>query len=295
MTTMWRALKFVSVFGLDMDNEIEAVEVASQSAGSAIAQGIALSISRTSSIDRVFMGGEQVAFRTWQQAMGERAADTAAIKIHHATLLPTGEDDAPTESVPTLVVDQPCPQQQIEAIAQTGQMTAQIAARSVAHAQFFHEVRIMQASLPQILSGFWVAVELRLVKGGGLLQQLVVSGESDVETSALVQRAKKFATAFSGEVRVTPITQGRRTKRWGMCTGAGASSNTLKEAGRMQIDTLIVGEGPHHTAVQAEESGLAIIYAGHYATETLGVRALAEHLGEKYGIPANFVSAPTGL
>jgi len=122
-----------------------------------------------------------------------------------------------------------------------------------------------------------------------------VSGESDVETSAVVQRAKKFASAFSGEVRVTPITQGRRTKRWGMCTGAGASSDTLKEAGRMQIDTLIVGEGPHHTAIQAEESGLAIIYAGHYATETLGVRALAEHLGAKYGIPASFVNAPTSL
>ncbi len=108
-----------------------------------------------------------------------------------------------------------------------------------------------------------------------------VSGASDVETTALVQRARKFATAFSGEVRVTPITQGRRTKRWAMCTGAGASSDTLKEAARMRIDTLIVGEGPHHTAVQAEESGLAIIYAGHYATETLGVRALAQHLGER--------------
>lgn len=63
----------------------------------------------------------------------------------------------------------------------------------------------------------------------------------------------------------------------------------------MGIDTLIVGEGPHHTAVQAEENDIAIIYAGHYATETLGVRALAEHLGNKYGFPASFVSAPTGL
>lgn len=122
-----------------------------------------------------------------------------------------------------------------------------------------------------------------------------VSGDSDVETAALIQRAQKFASTFSGEVRATPITQGRRTKRWGMCSGAGASSDTLKEAAKMKLDTLIVGEGPHHTAIQAEEIGLTIIYAGHYATETLGVRALAEHLGEKYGIPAHFVNAPTGL
>jgi putative NIF3 family GTP cyclohydrolase 1 type 2 len=47
--------------------------------------------------------------------------------------------------------------------------------------------------------------------------------------------------------------------------------------------------------VHAEENEIAIIYAGHYATETLGVRALAQHLGEKYRIPSSFVSAPTGL
>ena len=46
----------------------------------------------------------------------------------------------------------------------------------------------------------------------------------------------------------------------------------------MDLDTLIVGEGPHHTAVAADDIGLAVIYAGHYATETLGVTALAEHL-----------------
>jgi putative NIF3 family GTP cyclohydrolase 1 type 2 len=63
----------------------------------------------------------------------------------------------------------------------------------------------------------------------------------------------------------------------------------------MKVDTLIVGEGPHWTAIYAEENDLVIIYAGHYATETLGVRALAEHLGEKYGVPSTFVSAPTGL
>ena len=64
---------------------------------------------------------------------------------------------------------------------------------------------------------------------------------------------------------------------------------------RGKVPTLIVGEGPHWTAVYAEENELAIIYAGHYATETLGVRALAEHLGAKFGIPSSFVSAPTGL
>ncbi len=124
---------------------------------------------------------------------------------------------------------------------------------------------------------------------------LGVSGESKIETAVLVERVGNFARKYGSEVRTSAITRNHQTKRWGICTGAGASSETLREAGRMKIDTLIVGEGPHWTAVHAEENDLAIIYAGHYATETLGVRALAEHLGEKYGIPSSFISAPTGL
>jgi dinuclear metal center YbgI/SA1388 family protein len=122
-----------------------------------------------------------------------------------------------------------------------------------------------------------------------------VSGESDIETAALTEQTREFARSYGSEIRTTLIASSRKTKRWAVCTGAGASTETLKQAREMKIDTLIVGEGPHWTAVYAEENELAIIYAGHYATETLGVRALADHLGAKFGIPSSFVSAPTGL
>jgi dinuclear metal center YbgI/SA1388 family protein len=122
-----------------------------------------------------------------------------------------------------------------------------------------------------------------------------VSGESQVETAVLADQARKFAKSYGSEVRTTLIRSDRQTKRWGICTGAGASTETLNEAREMKIDTLIVGEGPHWTAVYAEENELTIIYAGHYATETLGVRALAENLGAKFEIPSSFVSTPTGL
>jgi len=88
---------------------------------------------------------------------------------------------------------------------------------------------------------------------------------------------------------------GRRTRRWALCTGAGASSDTMREAIELGADTLIVGEGPHHTAVDAADAGVVVIYAGHYATETLGVRALAQHVSERFGVPWSFVAAPTGL
>jgi len=120
-------------------------------------------------------------------------------------------------------------------------------------------------------------------------------GEGDVETAELWRRADAFARLHGGIARSTPIPQGHRTRRWAVCTGAGASSETLREAETSGIDTLVVGEGPHHTAVAADDIGLVVVYAGHYATETLGVRALADHLTTTFGIPSTFIAAPTGL
>lgn len=122
-----------------------------------------------------------------------------------------------------------------------------------------------------------------------------VAGESDVATQTLIDKASAFARKYGHVVRATMMKEGRRTKRWAMCSGAGASADTLQEAIDAKFDTLIVGEGPHWTAITAEENDLVIIYAGHYATETLGVCAIAQHLAEKYKVPWSFVSAPTGL
>jgi len=122
-----------------------------------------------------------------------------------------------------------------------------------------------------------------------------VSGEANIPTREIAERARIFAEKHGGGLRSTPITPERRTRRWAICTGAGASAETLNEAHDLRIDTLIVGEGPHWTSIHGEEHGLAIIYAGHYATETLGVRALADHVAQKYGVRSSFVSAPTGL
>lgn len=125
--------------------------------------------------------------------------------------------------------------------------------------------------------------------------EIGVRGEDAVPTAELAERADRFAREWGGSALCAGVAPGRLTRRWGVCTGAGASADTLRESVALGLDTLIVGEGPHWTAVDAEELGLAIIYAGHYATETPGVRALAEHLGARFGLPWSFVHAPTGL
>ena len=144
-----------------------------------------------------------------------------------------------------------------------------------------------------------LARELGLTPTGGFAMlrgvAVGVSGTADVPTTSLRERAAAFSARHGGAMVCTPIPTGRVTRRWGICTGAGASADTLREAAELGLDTLIVGEGPHHTAVQAIDAGLTIMYLGHYATETLGVAALAREIGERFGIESSFIDAPTGL
>lgn len=122
-----------------------------------------------------------------------------------------------------------------------------------------------------------------------------VRGSADIETADIIERARRFARNHGGDVVHTAAPAERRTHQWAVCTGSGASAETLQEASKLGIDTLIVGEGPHWTAVEAEELGIAVIYAGHYATETLGVAALAKHLADRFDVEWIMIHAPTGL
>ncbi len=74
--------------------------------------------------------------------------------------------------------------------------------------------------------------------------------------------------------------------------GAGSEIHAMAETG---VDTFITGEGPHWSYTSAEELGVNLIYGGHYATETFGVKALAEHLAGRFGLEWEFVDHPTGL
>jgi dinuclear metal center YbgI/SA1388 family protein len=75
----------------------------------------------------------------------------------------------------------------------------------------------------------------------------------------------------------------------------GAAGTMLGDARAAGLDTFITGEGPHHTYFDAMESGVNLIYAGHYATETLGVQAMASHLADRFSLDWEFHDHPTGL
>jgi dinuclear metal center YbgI/SA1388 family protein len=165
-------------------------------------------------------------------------------------------------------------------------------------------IAVYSSHIPLDLHPVWgnnvlLAKELGLEPSGGfaLMRGVAVgvSGEADVATDALKDRAAAFSSRFGTALVCTPLRDKQRTRRWAMCTGAGASPETVREALDLGVDTLIVGEGPHHTAVQATDNGLTIMYLGHYATETLGVRALASELATRFSIKSSFIEASTGL
>jgi dinuclear metal center YbgI/SA1388 family protein len=116
-----------------------------------------------------------------------------------------------------------------------------------------------------------------------------VWGELRTERAALQQ---KIAAVLGPVPRLMPFGPAA-VRRVGIITGAGGSM--IADAAAAGLDTYITGEGPHHTFFDAEELGLNVFYAGHYATETAGVKALAGHVSATFRIPWVFLDHPTGL
>jgi len=167
-----------------------------------------------------------------------------------------------------------------------------------------HHVGLYSAHLPldahpTVGNNILLARELGLTTTFGFARHhsvdIGVGGEANTPTVEIIERASAFARRYGGLVRHSTCADERVTRRWAICTGAGASHDTLAEAALRGVDTLIVGEGAHWTSIDAEELGIVVVYAGHYATETLGVQALAADLSARFAMPWIFLHAPTGL
>lgn len=111
----------------------------------------------------------------------------------------------------------------------------------------------------------------------------------DLQFEDLLERVNRLLG-----VSVRVAAHGPRTvQRIGIVSGAGADE--IQGAAVLGIDTFITGEPSHAHHWDAAACQINVIYAGHYATETVGVRALGEQLGEKFGLAVEFLDFPTGL
>ena len=113
-------------------------------------------------------------------------------------------------------------------------------------------------------------------------------GQLEVKREVLTAR---LDDVLGGRVRV--VAGGPEiVRRVGVVTGGGGGM--IAAALAAGLDALVTGEGAHHTFFDAEEGGINVYFGGHYATETFGVRALAERVGERFALPWEFLDLPTG-
>jgi dinuclear metal center YbgI/SA1388 family protein len=75
---------------------------------------------------------------------------------------------------------------------------------------------------------------------------------------------------------------------------SGGAGFLVGEAARAGVDVYLTGEVSHGVFHEAQELGLNVIYGGHYATETAGLKALGEHLTSSLGLETAFLDLPTG-
>jgi dinuclear metal center YbgI/SA1388 family protein len=81
-----------------------------------------------------------------------------------------------------------------------------------------------------------------------------------------------------------------RVRRIGIVSGSGADA--LPEAIALGLDAFLTGEPREHVMADAREAGIHFIAAGHYATETFGIRALGDWLERRFGVEHLWVDIP---
>jgi len=75
----------------------------------------------------------------------------------------------------------------------------------------------------------------------------------------------------------------------------GKATSLLSQAIALKADAILCGELEHSVYHQLREARLAAVLGGHYQTETVGLKALARHLGAAYPLETAWIEAPTGL
>lgn len=77
--------------------------------------------------------------------------------------------------------------------------------------------------------------------------------------------------------------------RVAICSGGAAGD--VVEAAALGCDAFLTGEPREETHALSRELGIAFLAGGHHATEVFGIRALGEHLAERFDVAHHFLDA----
>lgn len=101
--------------------------------------------------------------------------------------------------------------------------------------------------------------------------------KNEMNSNELAQFIK---SKLNGIVRYNSID--KTIKKAAVCSGSGSDYLTL--AKELNCDVLITGDGSHHDFLDADELGLLLVCAGHFETENIAIKPLADKIKKKFDI-----------
>jgi dinuclear metal center YbgI/SA1388 family protein len=131
------------------------------------------------------------------------------------------------------------------------------------------------------------ALGLRRLRGFGNYHGSVIGLQGELPRPMAYADFKKLAGKTIG-CKLQTMDFGKKTIRT-VAVVSGGAGDMLDEAGHGKLDVFLSGEPVLHAYNSAREYGINAVFAGHYATEVYGVRALAGLLKKRFMIEAEFV------
>jgi dinuclear metal center YbgI/SA1388 family protein len=97
---------------------------------------------------------------------------------------------------------------------------------------------------------------------------------------------RRVEALLGGPVRA--LNFGKKTvRKIGVVSGGG--SEWIEEASRLNLDLFLTGEATLSGYNLAKDCGMNVLFGGHYATESFGVRALGQAAGKKFHVRSEFI------
>jgi len=107
---------------------------------------------------------------------------------------------------------------------------------------------------------------------------------------------KTFCAGVSGKVNADcrSVAFGKAAVRT-IGVVSGGAADMVEQAAALGVDAFVTGEPSLQGYNQAENLGMNVVFAGHYATETFGIRALAQRLTQKFRVPTTLIDFGIGF
>lgn len=121
-----------------------------------------------------------------------------------------------------------------------------------------------------------------------------VGAQGELKSASTITALADKCQALEGAGKPLLLSFGPpQIRRIGIVTGSGSFAVTAaKEA---DLDLLISGEPKHEVFHLAKELEMNVLFVGHYASETFGVKAVGARLAKDFGLSTVFFHEPSGI